>query len=201
MNTIQACNILSKNSQSLTKYFLNFRGNIFCRTLMYTFSHDVSNCDVAASNVKLLHLCFTHLLENFPMQCTEEFLPARRCATAIPASVSVCHKSEFYRNGWTDGADYWNRLLPSTYFTLCWNEIRVSPKTRALPSGTLSETLDFKNLAMARLSSQSVVDTCVDRRAVACRWYTLAAAQFTARPSIVTRNSTWESAAQCVCVI
>ena len=145
---------------------------------MYTFSHDVSNCDVAASNVKLLHLCFTHLHENFPMQCTEEFLPARRCATAIlarPASVSVCHKSEFYRNGWTDRADYWNRLLPSTYFTLCWNEIRVSPKTRALPSGTLSETLDFRNLAMARRSSQSVVDTCVDRRAVACRWYTLAA--------------------------
>jgi len=40
------------------------------------------------------------------------FLSARRYPSAGtsygPVSVSVCHKSVFYRNGWTDRADFWH---------------------------------------------------------------------------------------------
>jgi len=39
-------------------------------------------------------------------------LPARRYASAGtsygPVSMSVCHKSEFYRNEWTDRAGFWH---------------------------------------------------------------------------------------------
>ena len=37
--------------------------------------------------------------------------------------------------------------LPSTYPTLCYREIWVSPKIRVLPSGTLSQTRDLDNFA------------------------------------------------------
>jgi len=39
--------------------------------------------------------------------------------------------------------------LPSTCPTLCCMEIRVSPKIKILPSGTLSETLGLENFATA----------------------------------------------------
>jgi len=39
--------------------------------------------------------------------------------------------------------------FPSTYATLCFKEIKVPPKIRVLPSGTLSQTLDFENFATA----------------------------------------------------
>jgi len=43
--------------------------------------------------------------------------------------------------------------LPSTYPTMHQKEIRVFPKIKALPSGTLSQTLDFENFAsLYRLS-------------------------------------------------
>jgi len=69
------------------------------------------------------------------------------------------------------------RELPSTHPTLCSEEIRVSPKTRVLPSGTLSQTLDFKNsfgisivetcyrLRSRKVDAQSVINwTVVDQR-------------------------------------
>ena len=36
-----------------------------------------------------------------------------------------------------------------TYATVCFSEIRVSPDIRVLPSGTLSQTLNLENFAMA----------------------------------------------------
>ena len=43
--------------------------------------------------------------------------------------------------------------LHSTLPTLCFKEIQVSPKIRVLPSGTLPQTLDLENFAMAYRSS------------------------------------------------
>jgi len=43
-------------------------------------------------------------------------------------------------------------------------EIRISPKIRVLPFGTLSETLVAENLAAARSSCQSVIDNTWRRR-------------------------------------
>ena len=44
------------------------------------------------------------------------------------------------------------RRLPSTYHTLCYKKIWVSPKTGVLPSGTLSKTPDLENFATASRS-------------------------------------------------
>jgi len=41
-------------------------------------------------------------------------------------------------------------MFLSTYATLCFTEISVSRKIWAFPSGTLSQTLDLENFAMAR---------------------------------------------------
>jgi len=40
-------------------------------------------------------------------------------------------------------------MFPSTYAILHLSEIRISPKIRALPSRTLSPSLDVINLAIA----------------------------------------------------
>jgi len=45
--------------------------------------------------------------------------------------------------------------LSSTYHTLCYREIWVSPKIMVLPSGTLSQTLVFENSF-----GVSIVETC-----------------------------------------
>ena len=42
--------------------------------------------------------------------------------------------------------------LPSTYPTLSYEKILVSPRIRVLPSGTLSETLNLENFATASRS-------------------------------------------------
>ena len=41
------------------------------------------------------------------------------------------------------------RRLPSTFPTLCYEEIWVSPKIRVLPSRTVSQTPDLENFAMS----------------------------------------------------
>ena len=41
--------------------------------------------------------------------------------------------------------------------TLCFREIRVSPKTMLLPSGTLSRTMDLENFATAHRSSATAM--------------------------------------------
>ena len=64
-----------------------------------------------------------------------------------PVSLSVCvhYKSDFYRNGWLNRAVLAWELPPSTHTCAT----RVSPKIKALPSGTLSQTLDLENFATA----------------------------------------------------
>ena len=49
------------------------------------------------------------------------------------------------------------RLL-STYSTLCSKEIYVPTKIPVLPSGTLSQTPDFKNFATAYRSSKRAIN-------------------------------------------
>jgi len=56
--------------------------------------------------------------------------------------------------------------LPSTCFTLHWKERWVSPNTRALPSGTLSQAPDLENFATAsRSRCQKLVVVVADGRA------------------------------------
>jgi len=66
--------------------------------------------------------------------------------------------------------------LPSTYPTLCYKpkEIRVPPKIREIPSGSLSQTLDWKKIRHGIRSCQQNLstieladDTCDGRRVVA----------------------------------
>jgi len=46
---------------------------------------------------------------------------------------------------WLNGSSWiWAKRLPSTSSTLRYTEIRISPQTMALPSETLSQTLDFE---------------------------------------------------------
>jgi len=52
---------------------------------------------------------------------------------------------------------FWALELPSTRPTLCSKKIRVSPKIRVLPSGTLSQTPDLENFASAYRSSKRVM--------------------------------------------
>jgi len=68
----------------------------------------------------------------------------------VPVSVclSVCHKSEFYRNGWTGRAGLAWRL-PSTVPTVYYNEIQVSTEIRVLSSENLSLTLHLENFAIS----------------------------------------------------
>ena len=64
-----------------------------------------------------------------------------------PVSLSVCvhYKSDFYRNGWLNRAVLAWELPPSTHTCAT----RVSLKIKALPSETLSQTLDLENFATA----------------------------------------------------
>jgi len=89
------------------------------------------------------------------------FLLARRCANAGrptsygPVSVSVtnqCSIKTVKRIGL-----FLARKLPSTYITLCFKEIQVPSKIRALPSGTLLQTRS--GLKKFR-HSISIVETC-----------------------------------------
>ena len=56
------------------------------------------------------------------------------------------------------------RRLSSAYFTLCIEEIRLSPKIKELPDGTLTRTLDLEYFATARRSSQVCVANLVRQR-------------------------------------
>jgi len=51
-----------------------------------------------------------------------------------------------------ESREYLARRLPSTYSTLRYKEIWVSPKIRVLPSVTLSQTPDLENFATASRS-------------------------------------------------
>ena len=50
----------------------------------------------------------------------------------VSVSVSACHKSVFYRNGWTEQYGFCHADFFSTSPTLCFKEIQVSTKIRIL---------------------------------------------------------------------
>ena len=86
------------------------------------------------------------------IRLTVIFFTARRYASAVYAVVvcpAVCHKPGLYRNDWIYIAGFLARELLLTYPKLCYKKIRVSPKIRALPSGTLPQIPDVENFATA----------------------------------------------------
>jgi len=89
-------------------------------------------------------------------------LPARVLAMAL--CLSVCHKSQFYRNGRAHRAGFFLvRELPSSYSMLRYKKIRVSPKVRALRSGTLSYTPGLENFTTTHRSSKRVINLARQR--------------------------------------
>jgi len=76
-----------------------------------------------------------------------QFLPARRYASAGiishgPVSVclclSVCHNSEFYRNGWTNRAGFWHGSFLTPVLTVSTGNSAHS-KNKSTSPGTLSQ--------------------------------------------------------------
>jgi len=106
------------------------------------------------------------------IRLTVIFFTARRYASAIYAVVvcpAVCHKPGLYRNDWIYIAGFLARELPLTYPKLCYKKIRVSPKIRALPAGTLPQIPDVENFATAsRWSSLWITPTTVERVVAGC---------------------------------
>ena len=83
------------------------------------------------------------------------------CPSVCPSQSGIAWK-RVNESSW-----YLRWGLPSTYTTLCWKEIFVSPTIRLLPfpSGTLSQTSDLENFAAAsRLHCQQLVVVVVDGR-------------------------------------
>ena len=77
---------------------------------------------------------------------------ARRYASAVYAmalclclSVCLCLSEVGVLLKWLNGlSGFLTWRLPSTYPTLCYKEIVLTPKIRVLPSGTLSKMLDLE---------------------------------------------------------
>jgi len=95
--------------------------------------------------------------DRLPHRFTVRFLHARRSARAVLAvarcfSARVCHKSEFYRNGWTGQTGFLAWRLTSTYPTL-WSGNSGISKIWVLHAGTLIQISGL----MVRQSSQCVV--------------------------------------------
>jgi len=93
---------------------------------------------------------------------------ARLLTMPVSVCLSVCHKSAFYRNGWTNRAGFWTGAFFHPAYTVL-QEIRLSPKIRAFPSGTLSKTPDFENLPSVYLSSKRVIDLA-DKGEIVINW-------------------------------
>ena len=61
--------------------------------------------------------------------------------------LSVRQKPVLYRNDYADKAGFWQDSF--VWPVICYKEIRVPPKMRVLPFGTLPQTLDLENFATA----------------------------------------------------
>ena len=66
--------------------------------------------------------------------------------------LSVCRSSVTSRycikTSWSDRAGFWHGFFQGGNLPLyAYKEIRVLPEMRVFPSGTLSQTLDFENVA------------------------------------------------------
>ena len=82
---------------------------------------------------------------------SQYLLLSRVCLSVGPSQAGIRSK-RLDESNWFSA-----RRLLSTCPTLCYEEIRVSPQIRELPSGTLSQTLDFRHF-------KSILSTKVDRR-------------------------------------
>ena len=67
-------------------------------------------------------------------------------------SVRVCHKSVFYRNGWTDRVSFWHVRFFRPILH-CFKEIQVSTKITVFPSWTLSQTPDLEKILLGAYRS------------------------------------------------
>jgi len=89
------------------------------------------------------------------------FLPcdamlARVLATSL--CLSVCHKSEFCWKGWTNWAGFWHGSFLRPIINCVIRKFAYLQKSRVLPFGTLLQTLDLENFAMAYRLSKCVID-------------------------------------------
>jgi len=83
-------------------------------------------------------------------------LPARFCAIArllavalclclsVVVWLSVCHKSVFYRNGWTNRVGFCHGSFLPPILHCVNRKFGYLQKIKVLPSGTLSQTPDFR---------------------------------------------------------
>ena len=122
-----------------------------CRFICVTSYFDVILCPSS------------HQILATPLLITSFFL-VRVLAMALCLSVSVTSRSSIETAEPIDRARFVAWEPPSTYLILCKKEIRVSPKIRVLPSGTLFQTPDFKKFAWAYRSSKRVIDLARERR-------------------------------------
>jgi len=87
----------------------------------------------------------------------------RELAMALCLSVCVSQVG-FLLKRLNESGRFWAWKLPLTYPTLSYNEIRVTPKIRALSPGTLFHTLERH--ATAYRSSKRVIDLARERWAL-----------------------------------
>ena len=85
-------------------------------------------------------------------------------SVCLSVTLSVCHKSVFYRNGWTDRAGFWHVcFFQAVLYTLWRKEIQVSTKIRVLPPGTLCQSPILETFASAYRSSKRVINLARER--------------------------------------
>ena len=138
---------------------LNSIGSICCTTnpqhiepMEFEPNTGLASASASALRPKLWpRIGLEHLASFLPAQrCASADISCRRRSSSSSSSSSVCacvrHTPVLYRNGCTDRANFFAYRFLSKYATLCFREIRVSPKVRLLPSGTLSQTLDLETI-------------------------------------------------------
>jgi len=96
--------------------------------------------------------------------CFYIFLPARRYASAGTGHgpVSVCHKSVFFRNGWTDRAGFWHVGFFRLILHCVLRKFRYLQK-RVASSGTLSQTPDLLKISPRHVDRRNVLPTSLEK--------------------------------------
>ena len=108
-----------------------------------------------------------------PLAKVVEFLPRDAMLVRYMLSSRVClfviRQYHIETTGWIELFFWREGSTYSIYATLCCKESRVSPKMRVLPSGTLSQTLDFKKCRHSKSTVELVNHTYDGQRVVAGR--------------------------------
>ena len=98
----------------------------------------------------LCHQCYNSRFPGKPWSAgSPQYLPHNT------TQMSVTRQYSIKTTGWIELVLVWR--LPSAYLTLCYKEIRPSPKIRALPSGTMSQTLDTENFVRALMVLSTIL--------------------------------------------